>query len=218
MINIIFIAPPAAGKGTQAKLISQSFNIPHISIGEIMREARDSNTEVGRIIIKCQDDRILVPLDITLKLIKDRLSEEDCNNGYILDGFPRSLEQAYEYEKILKSLNKDAGLVIYMDIDKESALKRTLSRVVCSSCGETYNLLTDYLKPRKDGICDKCGSSLKTRSDDNERTFIKGFETYIEKTKPLIEYYKEKGLLREVEIKESDSVQDVFNKIKSIIG
>ena len=106
MINIIFIAPPAAGKGTQAKLLSQSFNIPHISIGEIMREARDPNTEVGRIIIKCQDDRILVPLDITLKLIKDRLSSEDCNNGYILDGFPRSLEQAYEYDKILKSLNK----------------------------------------------------------------------------------------------------------------
>ena len=106
MINIIFIAPPAAGKGTQAKLISQSFNIPHISIGEIMREARDPNTEVGRIIIKCQDDRILVPLDITLKLIKDRLSEEDCNNGYILDGFPRDIKQAEAYDKILEEREK----------------------------------------------------------------------------------------------------------------
>ena len=114
MKNIIFIAPPASGKGTQSKLISQTFNIPHISIGEIMRAFRDPNTEIGRIIIKCQDERRLVPLDITLKLIKERLNSDDCNNGYILDGFPRSIEQAMEYDDILKEINKTIDVVIYM--------------------------------------------------------------------------------------------------------
>lgn len=218
MQNIIFIAPPAAGKGTQSKLISQTFNIPHISIGEIMRESRNPNTEVGQIIIKCQDERALVPLDITMKLLMERLSKNDCDNGYILDGFPRSLEQALEYEKVLSSLNKDVGVVIYMDIDKDVALRRTMSRMVCSSCGETYNLEIDNLKPKVDGICDKCGCDLKIRTDDNIDTFIKGFNTYIEQTKPLIDYYQKRGILKELKINENDSVQDVFCKIKSIIG
>ena len=191
MKNIIFIAPPAAGKGTQAKLVSEEYNIPHISIGEIMRNARNPETEIGRTIIKCQDERKLVPLDITLKLIKERLSQDDCDNGYILDGFPRSLEQALEYNKILEELNKEIGAVIFMDIDKETALKRTLSRVVCPSCGETYNLLIDNLKPKKDGICDKCGSDLKVRSDDNENAFIKGFDTYINSTNQYFETEKD---------------------------
>lgn len=217
MKNIIFIAPPAAGKGTQSKLISETFNIPHISIGDIMRESRNPNTEVGRIIIKCQDERALVPLDITLKLIKERLGKEDCNNGYILDGFPRNLEQALEYEKILNTLNKEIGVVIYMDIDKETALERTLSRVVCSKCGETYNLLIDNLKPQTEGICDKCGSNLKTRTDDNEQTFIKGFDTYIKETTPLIEYYQNKGVLKKIELNKDKSAQDIFNEIKQII-
>ena len=139
MKNIIFIAPPASGKGTQSKLISQEYNIPHISIGEIMRGARDANTEEGRIIIECQDERKLVPLDITLELIKTRLNSDDCDSGYILDGFPRNLEQAIEYDKILSNINKNIDLVIYMDIDYELALNRTLSRRICSKCGETYN-------------------------------------------------------------------------------
>lgn len=217
MKNIIFIAPPAAGKGTQSKLISQYCNVPHISVGDIMREARDPNTEIGKIIIKYQDERALVPLDITLKLIKERLGQEDCNNGYILDGFPRNLEQALEYEKILNTLNKEIGVVIYMNIDKETALERTLSRVVCSKCGETYNLLVDNLKPNKEGICNKCGSSLKTRTDDNELTFIKGFDTYIKETTPLIEYYQNKGVLKKIEVNKEKSAQDIFNEIKEII-
>lgn len=218
MKNIIFIAPPAAGKGTQSKLISKEFNIPHISIGEIMREYRNPNTEIGRIIIKCQDERALVPNEITFKILQDRLSKSDCNNGYILDGFPRSMEQALEYDNILRNLNKKIGNVIYMDIDKEVALKRTLSRVVCSKCGETYNLENINLKPKKDGICDKCGCDLKVRTDDNESTFLKGFETYLNQTKPLIDYYNQRGILIQIKIEEQDSILDVFNKIKSIIG
>ena len=216
MKNIIFIAPPAAGKGTQAKLVSEEYNIPHISIGEIMRNARNPETEIGRTIIKCQDERKLVPLDITLKLIKERLSQDDCDNGYILDGFPRSLEQALEYNKILEELNKEIGAVIFMDIDKETALKRTLSRVVCPSCGETYNLLIDNLKPKKDGICDKCGSDLKVRSDDNENAFIKGFDTYINSTLELIEYYEKLGCLYRLDVRDK-SVHDVFEEVKKVL-
>lgn len=218
MKNIIFIAPPAAGKGTQSKLISQTYNIPHISIGDIMREARNPDTEVGKIIIKCQDERALVPLNITLDLMKERLTKEDCNNGYILDGFPRSLEQAYEYDKILASLNKDIGVVIFMDIDKDLALERTLSRVICPKCGATYNLLVDNLKPKSNGICDKCGESLKTRTDDNEKTFIKGFDTYMKETTPLIEFYQNKGVLKTIKVSREKSAQDIFNQIKQIIS
>ena len=218
MKNIIFIAPPASGKGTQSKLISNTYNIPHISTGEIMRDSRNPNTDIGKIIIKCQDERKLVPLDITLKLIQERLSNNDCNNGYILDGFPRSIEQALEYDKMLKAINKEIDLVIYMEIDKDIALKRTLNRRICSSCGATYNLLIDDLKPKNDDFCDDCGSKLTTRTDDNEITFEKGFNTYLEETKPLVEYYKQRGILKEIKIEEKDSVQDVFDKIKSIIG
>ena len=214
----MFIAPPAAGKGTQSKLVSQEFGIPHISVGEIMREFRNPDTEIGRTIIRCQDERILVPLSITIELIKERLSRDDCKNGYILDGFPRSLEQAFVYEEMLESMSKDVGTVIFMDIDRDVALKRTLSRVVCSRCGETFNLLIDNLKPQVDGVCDKCGFSLKVRSDDNEIAFVKGFNTYLEQTQPLIDYYKGKGILKELKINEDDSVEDVFVKIKSIIG
>ena len=217
MKNIIFIAPPAAGKGTQAKLVSQEYNIPHISIGEIMRNARNPETEIGRIIIKCQDERTLVPLDITLKLIKDRLSQSDCNNGYILDGFPRSIEQAHEYNKILKELNKEIGVVIFMDIDKETALKRTLSRVICPTGGETYNLLIENLKPKKENTCDKCGNNLKVRSDDNEKTFIKGFETYINSTVDLIDYYQNLGCLYKLNVKDK-SVEEVFEEVKRVLN
>ena len=126
MKNIILIAPPAAGKGTQAKRIHDFYQIPHISLGDIMRHARDDSTEIGRTIIKCQDQRMLVPLPITLELIQERIERDDCKNGYVLDGFPRTVEQANFYEKMLAEMGKEIGHVIFLDIDKELALKRTL--------------------------------------------------------------------------------------------
>ncbi len=218
MKNIIFVAPPAAGKGTQANLISKYYGIPHISLGDIMREARDPNTEVGRIIINCLDTRQLVPFDIVMRLLNDRLNNEDCNNGYILDGFPRNIEQAIEYDKILNNLNKDIGIVIYMEINKDLALKRTLSRIVCPKCNATYNMINDDLKPKKDGICDICGCDLKIRTDDNKETFIKGFETYMKETLPLIEYYKDKNKLIKIEVNENKTTNDIFNEIKKYIA
>lgn len=215
---IVFIAPPAAGKGTQSKLVSDAYNIPHISVGDIMREARSPDTEVGRVIIKCQDERALVPFNITLSLLKERVVREDCQNGYILDGFPRNLEQAYEYDKILGSLNQNIDAVIFMDIDKDLALERTLGRVVCQKCGSTYNLVVDALKPKINGVCDKCTNKLMARTDDNETTFAKGFDIYMKETLPLIEFYKNKGVLSTIKVSKEKSAQDIFNEIKEIIN
>lgn len=217
MKSILFLAPPAAGKGTQAKLMSDKYHIPCISIGDIMRENRDENTEIGRIIINCQDNRELVPLDITISLIKERLMKEDCQNGYILDGFPRSIEQAYEYDKILVDLQKELGIVIFLDIDKEVALKRTMSRIVCSHCGRTYNLLVDSLKPKLENFCDECHAPLRIRSDDNEITFTKGFETYLKKTFDLIEFYENKGLLHRIHVDDKKTPQEIFNEIEEVL-
>lgn len=217
MKNIILLAPPAAGKGTQGKLISETYHIPTISIGEIMRASRNPETEIGRIIIECQDNRKLVPLDITLKLMKERINEPDCANGYILDGFPRSIEQAIEYEKMLKEIDKDIGVVIFMDIDKDLAFKRTMSRIVCPNCGKTYNLLVPELKPQLENVCDDCHSDLKRRSDDNEETFYKGFNTYMENTFDLIKYYEDKNILRRVTVNENTMPEDLFKQIKEII-
>ena len=214
MKNLILIAPPAAGKGTLASLISEKYNIPTISVGELMRQARDPETEIGRIIIQCQDNRTLVPLDITLELLKERITKEDCNNGYILDGFPRSIEQANAYQEILNQLGRDLGMVVFLDIDKELALKRTMSRIVCPKCGKTYNLLVDSLKPQEEGICDDCHTNLTRRSDDTEETFYKGFETYINNTLDLINYYEEKNVLVKLQAAEDVTPEDLLKQLE----
>ena len=137
MKNIIFISPPSAGKGTQSKLISDEYNIPHISVGSLLRDVADSGCEIGIELKKVLASGQLVDNNITFKVLKDRLMNVDCNNGYILDGYPRSMEQALFYEQLLKELNKDLGIVIFLDIDKELATKRALSRLMCSNCGSS---------------------------------------------------------------------------------
>jgi adenylate kinase len=216
MKNIIFIAPPAAGKGTQSKLISSSYNIPHISTGDLLREEVNKATELGNEIKEKLDNGIFVSDDLILQLIKNRINESDCSNGYILDGYPRNVEQAKAYDNLLSKLNKDLGVVIYMDIDKELALQRMTSRIVCSNCGASYNLLA--VKPQKDGICDKCGNELHTRKDDNETTFLNRFDTYIEKTASLIDYYQEKGVLESIKIEKEMTPENIFERIKEIIN
>ena len=218
MKNIIFIAPPAAGKGTQSKFVSEEYNIPHISTGDLLRDEVASQTELGLSIKSIMDNGQFVSDDIITKLLRNRLSKEDCNNGYILDGYPRNIKQAEIYEGLLNELHKDLGVVIFLDIDKDLALKRTLSRIVCSNCGISYNLLVDELKPVQEGICDKCCSKLNVRADDNEQTFISRFDTYIAKTQDLIDYYKNKGCLHEVKVDEQSSAEAVFEKIKVILN
>ena len=217
MKNIIFIAPPAAGKGTQSKLVSAEYNIPHISTGDLLRDEINSGSDLGNKIIDDMNSGVLVSDDIIVRLLRKRISEVDCNNGYILDGFPRNVEQAKIYQDLLNELRINIGLVIYMDIDKDLAMARSLSRVICSSCGASYNNNVPELRPKLDGICDKCGHALKVREDDNQDTINTRYDTYIAETQPLIEYYTQQGILKDVKIEENDNTQDIFAKIKAII-
>lgn len=218
MKSIIFISPPSAGKGTQSKLISDEYNIPHISVGSLLREVADSDSEIGHQLRDVLISGQLVDNKITSKILKNRLMDSDCNNGYILDGFPRSMEQAIYYEELLKELNKDLGLVIFLDISKELATKRALSRLMCSNCGSSYNLEIPDLRPKKDNICDRCGNTLSIRSDDNKESFEKRFDVYMNSTNELIDYYEKKGVLRRVLVTEGKSAIDIFEEIKEIIN
>ena len=217
MKNIIFIAPPAAGKGTQAKLLAEKYNIPHISTGDLLREEASKSTDLGIKIKEIMKSGALVSDDVITELLKNRLLKDDCNNGYILDGYPRNLEQAKTYDELLKTINKELGVVIFLDIDRELAMKRTLSRIVCSNCGTSYNLIVEALRPKKENICDKCNNELKVRSDDNEETFINRFDTYIDKTQSLIDYYENKNVLKVVKVLEDLSALEIFKEIEGIV-
>lgn len=214
MKNIIFIAPPAAGKGTQAAMLSSKYDMPHISTGDILRNAQD-DTERGKYIANEVSNGRLVSDEIILELLTERLSKSDCENGYILDGFPRNIEQAKQYESILKKLNKDLGYVIVIDINKDEAKRRIVGRSSCPKCGKVYNELFNELKPLKENTCDVCGSSLIKRSDDNAQTFDDRFETYLQKTKPLIDYYSRKNVLYHVD--SSFGKDQTFIQIENIL-
>ena len=217
MKNIIFIAPPAAGKGTQAKLVSIEYNIPHISTGDLLREEMAKETAIGLSIKEDMDKGNLVPDEVITTLLKNRITSSDCKNGYILDGYPRNLIQAKLYDNMLEELKLNKSIVIFFDIDKETALKRTLSRIVCSTCGSSYNMLVEELKPKKENICDRCNKVLKTRTDDTEEIFIHRFDTYLNSTKDLIEYYESLGLLHRIEVSNKD-VTTIFEEVKEILN
>ena len=217
MKNIIFIAPPAAGKGTQAKLVSVEYNIPHISTGDLLREEMAKSSEIGISIKKDMDAGNLVSDEVITTLLKNRIIKSDCKNGFILDGYPRNLAQAKTYNKLLDELNLNKGVVIFFDIDKDIALKRTLSRVVCQNCGSSYNLLIEELKPHKENICDRCNHELQTRTDDTKEVFIHRFDTYIYSTKDLIEYYQNLGLLHKIDVGEK-SAETIFEEVKEILN
>ena len=217
MKNIIFIAPPAAGKGTQAKLVSTEYNIPHISTGDLLREEMAKGSEIGISIKKDMESGNLVSDEVITTLLKNRITSSDCKNGFILDGYPRNLAQAKKYDELLDELHLDKGVVIFFDIDKEVALKRTLSRIICSNCGSSYNLLVEDLKPQKENICDRCNSELKTRTDDTEEVFIHRFDTYLNSTKDLIEYYQNLGLLHKIDVSTKDA-KTIFEEVKEILN
>ncbi len=217
MKNIIFIAPPAAGKGTQSKLVSEEYNIPHISTGDLLREEIAKGTSLGKSIKEDMEKGNLVSDEVITTLLKNRITSDDCKNGYILDGYPRNITQAKIYNELLEELGYDKGVVIFFDIDKERALKRTLSRIVCSNCGSSYNLLVEELKPKKENICDRCGHNLNTRSDDNEEVFIHRFDTYINSTKALIDYYNNLKVLHQIEVLDKPA-KEIFLEVKKVIN
>ena len=216
MKNIIFVAAPAAGKGTISAKVCTEYNIPHISTGDLLRNEIAASSKIGMEIKSAMARGEFVSDEVITKLLKKRLEAKDCKKGFILDGYPRNISQAKTYDNILKELNYDEGLVVFLNIDRVLAMKRALSRVVCSKCGLSYNLINKEYAPLKEGICDNCGSSLKTRSDDNEESFINRFDTFMKETYPLLEYYEKKGNLLKIKV-DNITTDDIFDEIKKVI-
>ena len=199
MKNLILIAAPGAGKGTLSNDLLKKYDYVHISTGDLLREQVAKGDELGKEIAKVQESGGLVSNEIVYKALENKLSDKACDNGYILDGFPRNLEQALEYENILKKSGRDLGVVIALDIPKEELIERITGRYICESCGEIHNIYNDELKPKKEGICNKCGGKLMQRKDDNRESFEARYETYLKNTLPLIDYYKKKNVLHVID-------------------
>lgn len=212
MKNIMFLSLPGAGKGTQSERISKKYGIPAISFGELLREVARSHTDLGNHIHELQTKGILVDDDISINVLEKRLMMDDCKNGYILDGYPRSESQALLYDKLLKKLGYDLGIVIYLNPPYEEVKKRIVGREICPKCKATYNNQIEFLKPKVEKICDKCGSNLEKRSDDNEESYKTRYNVYINETLPLINRYKENLY----EIDDTD-IDIVTSKIINII-
>ena len=216
MKNIMFIAPPAAGKGTQAEIIVNKYHLPHISTGDILREISKEDSEVGNYVRETLKSGGLVKDEITYQLIEDRLAKDDCKNGYIIDGFPRNLEQAKEYDKILDKLGYDIGTVILLDIDRDILEKRITGRRLCEECNTIYNINDPASSPKQESVCDKCGGKLYQRDDDNLESFNNRYNMYIEKTEPIIDYYKEKKVLHTVN--GASSIDEVAEEVDRVIS
>ncbi len=215
MKNIMFIAPPAAGKGTQAELVVEKYHIPHISTGDILREIAKEDSEIGKYVQETLASGGLVKDDITYQLIEDRLKKDDCKKGFIIDGFPRNIDQAYQYDKILDKLGYEVGNVILINIDKKTLEKRITGRRICESCGSIYNINDPENSPKVESICDNCGGKLYQRSDDNLASFETRYQTYIDKTEPIIKHYKKMNVVSEVD--GNDTVENIFKSIDKII-
>lgn len=195
-MNILFMGPPGAGKGTQADVIVKEFGIPHISTGDAFRLAIKQGTPIGLKAKEYMDQGLLVPDDVTIGIVEERLQQPDCREGFLLDGFPRTLSQAEALDGILDRLNSGLDHVINLKVDRNKLLARLTGRRICKNCGSTYHVV--FNPPKQEGICDKCAGELYQRSDDNEESVGTRLDEYINKTAPLLMFYETKGLLRQV--------------------
>jgi len=214
-MNLILIAPPAAGKGTMATMLNNKFGLICISAGELLRGV-DPSTEIGMKIRDMQSRRELVSDDITNQLMKERLMKDDVRSGFILDGYPRRMEQVTAIEEICEELNLTIDYAVLLKVDYDTALKRTLGRQICPSCKKTYNRLTGVNPPKRENLCDDCNVELITRNDDNEETLKKGFDTYNENALPVVEYYRKKGNL--IELDANGNAISTFEEFAKKIG
>jgi len=216
MTNFVFIAPPAAGKGTQSKYLVDTYGYIHISTGDLLREEIAKKTDLGIQINEIISSGKLVDDNLVLALLKNRLIYSlEVNKPIIIDGFPRTLNQADMLDKCFLELNVDNYKVIYMNLSYEDAKNRVLGRLICSGCGKSYNDMVEKLMPKNEGVCDSCGSKLYKRSDDTEETFKERFDTYLENTKPIIDYYNDKDKL--INVDASKDAEDIFEDIKSYV-
>lgn len=213
-MKIIMLGAPGAGKGTQAKLISEEYSIPHISTGDIFRANIKNNTELGKKAKEYMDQGLLVPDELTCDLVVDRISQPDAKDGYILDGFPRTIPQAEALTAALSKRNEAVDFAIDVEVPDENIINRMSGRRACLGCGATYHVV--YNAPAKEGICDKCGKELVLRDDDKPETVSKRLSVYHEQTQPLIEYYKNAGVLYEFD--GTKDINDIFASIKELLG
>jgi len=212
-VNILFMGPPGAGKGTQAENIVNEFGIPHISTGDAFRLAIKQGTPIGIKAKEFMDQGLLVPDDVTIGIVEERLQQSDCEKGFLLDGFPRTLSQAEALDDILARLNTGLDHVINLKVDREKLLARLTGRRICKNCGSTYHVI--FNPPKQEGICDKCGGELYQRSDDNEESVGIRLDEYINKTAPLLTFYENKGLLRQID--GDQEIDVVSSQIASIL-
>jgi len=212
-LNLILMGLPGAGKGTQAVKINEAYNIPHISTGDMFRQAIKEETELGNKAKAYMDQGDLVPDEVTVGIVRERLGKDDCKNGFLLDGFPRTIEQAHSLEDILAELNQSIDYCLQIDVPKEKLVERLTGRRICPTCGTAYHIT--FNPPQKEGICDKDGSQLIQRDDDKEETVQNRLSVNIEQTKPLLDFYEEKGYLRTVH--GDQDINDVFQEIQTIL-
>lgn len=212
-MNIILMGPPGAGKGTQSERILSYLDIPHISTGDMFREAIKNQTELGKSAQSYINAGKLVPDEVTIGLVKERLSREDCKKGYLLDGFPRTIPQAEALQELAKEISRPVELVINITADKDELVKRISGRRVCPKCGNSYHV--QFKLPKVDGICDNCGAELIQRKDDTIESLNVRLDAYENQTKPLIEFYEKLGSCKEVN--GLQNIDDVFNDIQKIL-
>lgn len=213
-MKIIMLGAPGAGKGTQAKMIAEKYGIPHISTGDIFRYNIKNGTELGKEAKKYMDQGLLVPDELTVKILLDRVAQDDCKNGYVLDGFPRTIPQAEVLEEALTKLGDRIDYAINVEVPDENIVRRMGGRRACVNCGATYHI--EHVPPKKEGICDNCGSELILRDDDKPETVKNRLSVYHKQTQPLIDFYNGKGVLRTVD--GTVDMKDVFNAIVAILG
>ncbi|MBE7122521.1 adenylate kinase [Bacillus cereus] len=213
-MNLILMGLPGAGKGTQAEQIVAKYNIPHISTGDMFRAAMKAETELGLQAKSFIDKGALVPDEVTIGIVRERLSQEDCIKGFLLDGFPRTVAQASALEEIMKDLGKKIDYVLNINVDSGLLLTRLTGRRICKECGATYHL--EFNPPAKADVCDKCGGELYQRSDDNEETVANRLDVNIKQTKPLLDFYGELGYLES--INGEQDINKVFADIDVLIG
>ncbi|MCL6617535.1 MAG: adenylate kinase [Anoxybacillus ayderensis] len=212
-MNLVLMGLPGAGKGTQAEKIVEKYKIPHISTGDMFRAAMKEGTELGLQAKSYMDRGDLVPDEVTIGIVRERLSKDDCQNGFLLDGFPRTVAQAEALETLLQQLNRSIDYVINIEVDKNILMERLTGRRICKECGATYHLV--FNPPAQAGVCDKCGGELYQRADDNEATVKNRLEVNIKQTKPLLDFYEQKGYLRN--INGQQEIGKVFTDLDSLL-
>ena len=213
-MKIIMLGAPGAGKGTQAKMIADKYGVPHISTGDIFRANIKNGTELGMEAKKYMDQGLLVPDELTDRILLNRVAQDDCKNGYVLDGFPRTIPQAEVLDSELTKLGDHIDYAINVDVPDENIVKRMSGRRACLTCGATYHI--EHVPPKKEGICDVCGSELVLRDDDKPETVKNRLNVYHEQTQPLIDFYTEKGVLKTVD--GTVPMEEVFAAITAILG